>query len=421
MSFYDQQPSWSGPNRQPSWDQQAPPSRSGSVSAMSPPPQIDSGAFSSQFEEIDRATDNLTKGGKWFPGSVASSSASTTPSRRASSVAMGRGYDSYGASGSGAAGGDARLGHGPSRNNSGSEPEGGRSGSASGLQGFYQGQRFPPRQSEAEQMLQAKRRMAAQRERELRNYHQEQQYNRNVSGVKSDRAMSPNTMSEEDRRELIARQHRALYGDNSNLYGSESSSSPVGRRQSQDVRVPSSSGARGASPLAFDPFGVPSANNTDNSNGGAPVQMPPRDRENSTTSPAASTLINEQQAPRTSSTSSPTSGSPPLTQNSQAKGNVAPIGTRPAPGQPGNKRSTTPLTPSSLAYGYSSSEQAQAQQQQQQQQKDERAPSVSAASPNPSLPSEGKSGMPGLGNWSGNGGGWGQSGKTLGVQASVWG
>ena len=27
-------------------------------------------------------------------------------------------------------------------------------------------------------MLQAKRRMAAQRERELRNYHQEQQYNR---------------------------------------------------------------------------------------------------------------------------------------------------------------------------------------------------------------------------------------------------
>lgn len=30
-------------------------------------------------------------------------------------------------------------------------------------------------------MMQAKRRMAAQRERELRNYHQEQQYNRSVS------------------------------------------------------------------------------------------------------------------------------------------------------------------------------------------------------------------------------------------------
>jgi hypothetical protein len=30
-------------------------------------------------------------------------------------------------------------------------------------------------------MMQAKRRMAAQRERELRNYHQEQQYNRSKS------------------------------------------------------------------------------------------------------------------------------------------------------------------------------------------------------------------------------------------------
>lgn len=30
-------------------------------------------------------------------------------------------------------------------------------------------------------MAQAKRRMAAQRERELRNYHQEQQYNRSAS------------------------------------------------------------------------------------------------------------------------------------------------------------------------------------------------------------------------------------------------
>jgi hypothetical protein len=50
------------------------------------------------------------------------------------------------------------------------------------LQNYYAHQRFPPRPSEAEQMLQQKRRMAAQRERELRNYHQEQQYNRSVSG-----------------------------------------------------------------------------------------------------------------------------------------------------------------------------------------------------------------------------------------------
>ena len=53
-----------------------------------------------------------------------------------------------------------------------------RSHAGSNLQNFYAHQRHQPRPSEAEQMLQAKRRMAAQRERELRNYHQEQQYNR---------------------------------------------------------------------------------------------------------------------------------------------------------------------------------------------------------------------------------------------------
>lgn len=50
----------------------------------------------------------------------------------------------------------------------------------SNLQAFYATQRQQSSRgsNEAEQMMQAKRRMAAQRERELRNYHQEQQYNR---------------------------------------------------------------------------------------------------------------------------------------------------------------------------------------------------------------------------------------------------
>jgi hypothetical protein len=48
------------------------------------------------------------------------------------------------------------------------------------LQGFYASQRYQGRPNEVEQMMQAKRRMAAQRERELRNYHQEQQYNRST-------------------------------------------------------------------------------------------------------------------------------------------------------------------------------------------------------------------------------------------------
>lgn len=55
-----------------------------------------------------------------------------------------------------------------------------RSHAGSNLQSFYANQRYQPRPNEAEQMVQAKRRMAAQRERELRNYHQEQQYNRSA-------------------------------------------------------------------------------------------------------------------------------------------------------------------------------------------------------------------------------------------------
>jgi len=127
-------------------------------------------AFASQFEEIDRATDNLMKSGKWYPGAVpGAASMSIAPLRRDSMPPVGRGYEGYSS--------DPRIG-GPSRHHSVSEYESGRPGSA-GLQGYYAGQRFPGgRQSEAEQMLQAKRRMAALRERELRNYHQEQQYNR---------------------------------------------------------------------------------------------------------------------------------------------------------------------------------------------------------------------------------------------------
>jgi len=52
--------------------------------------------------------------------------------------------------------------------------------SSSSVQGYLTNQRFGSRPSEAEQMMQAKRRAAAQREKDLRNYHQEQQYNRSM-------------------------------------------------------------------------------------------------------------------------------------------------------------------------------------------------------------------------------------------------
>jgi hypothetical protein len=236
-----------------------------------------------------------------------------------------------------------------------------------------------------------------------------------VSGatVKTDRAMSPNTMSEEDRRELIARQHRALYGDNSTLYNADGTAA---RPSSQDARVPA--GARGASPMAFDQF---SAQAQAAANGEGAVQMPPRDRANSTASPAGNAaaqqsfaLLNDQQSRRTSN-SSP-SGSPPLSQGPKGTlSGVAPIGTRPVQTSGGlNKRSTTPLTPSSLAYGFSSAESQNNNAAPQQQLKDER--SGSAAS-NPALADKNV----GLGGgWGGNSGVWGKN--ALGsAQASVWG
>ena len=54
-----------------------------------------------------------------------------------------------------------------------------RSPGGSNMQNFYTSQRYQGR-SEADQMAHAKRRVAAQRERDLRNYHQEQQYNRST-------------------------------------------------------------------------------------------------------------------------------------------------------------------------------------------------------------------------------------------------
>lgn len=217
-------------------------------------------------------------------------------------------------------------------------------------------------------------------------------------------------MSEEDRRELIARQHRALYGDSSSLYGADA---PNSRPQSQDVRV--SSSGRGPSPLAFDPYGSQGVS------GESAVQMPPRDHGNSTTSPAPNPttqqsfnlMTSAQQSSRTSN-SSP-GESPPSGQS--AKGGaagVAPIGTRPMqpPTSAGgvNQRSTTPLTPSSLGYGYSADGQSAGSS------KDERSTSASS-----NTPLADNKGVSGLGSWGGNSGVWGSSKGTLAVQPSVWG
>lgn len=329
---------------------------------------------------------------------------------------------------------------GSPRHHSGSDYDGTRSHSASNLQNYYANQRFQPRHNDADQMMQAKRRMAAQRERELRNYHQEQQYNRSkcrascmstmsiivngtgvvadVAGPKSDRSMSPNAMTDDERRELLARQHRALYGNDSSLY----SDRPV----SQDARVTAGiAGVRGNSPLAYDPFSM----QAQVSSAESAAQMPAREqmqnkdsagaeqsRTNSNSSPSSnptnfSMFENAQQSSRTSN-SSP-GGSPPR-QGAKGTGptGVAPIGTRPAQAQAPvgngavNKRSTTPL-PSPLSYGFTAAEQNS--------NNNERT-TVASSNPSASVVDKGV----GLG-WGSNSGVWGASKNTLGVQTSVWG
>lgn len=329
--------------------------------------------------------------------------------------------------------------------------------------------------------MQVKRRMAAQRERELRNYHQEQQYNRseyliehvlavrltlgNLVDIntqnKSDRANSPNAMNEDDRRELIARQHRALYGnDGGSFYegGHFAQESHTPRPATQPPAAPTSAtSARGPSPLAYNSFGLnqnqaPQPANKEATGqfsgldqsqqsqqpqqgqqsqqsqqsgptGPSPKPQQQRSRANSTSSPASNpqsfSLFEStaQQSSRTS-TSSP-GGSPPRPTKSAIKSatlpisaGVAPIGTRPAQNQGGNpilsKRSTTPLL-SPLSYGFAPNESLTTSSA-----GNER--STSAAS-NPSAGA--KDSTLGGTAWGTGSAVWGKN--SLGVQASVWG
>ena len=96
--------------------------------------------------------------------------------------------------------------------------------------------------------------------------------------------MSPGGLNEDERRELIARQHRALYGNDSNLYVGDGSSS---RQMSQDARVlAGASSGHGSSPLTYDSFGNASSATGD---GGAPLPSmaggQSRSRSNSNASP----------------------------------------------------------------------------------------------------------------------------------------
>ncbi|KAJ5317620.1 hypothetical protein PENANT_c038G07486 [Penicillium antarcticum] len=404
MSSYYEPQGWQAPAaRQVSWEQPVPPSRSGSSSVSQ---REDSPAFSSQFDEVDRAIDNLVKSGKLW----------NAPRRDSMPMMMGRPYPDY----------DPRMGGGPQRHHSISEFDGSRMPPSGNAQGFYASQRYQGRPNEVEQMMQAKRRMAAQRERELRNYHQEQQYNRSLlaemSASKSDRSTSPAAVSEDSRRELLARQHRALYGNESPAFFPPGAfSDDNSRPDSQAGGATPSSGVRGSSPRGVDPFGLTQAGAA---SADAALQSP--SRANSTSSPSSAINAGFGDQPVTSTSSpgadSPSSRQAPSKPVAGPIGSVGPIGSRPVPGQTTappsnpalNKRSTTPL-PSPLGLGFTSADPATGPVTER----------TSSAGPTPVVPSavgpgaKDPTGGVSLG-WSNGSGVWGSK-SGLGVQASVWG
>ncbi|KAL4806115.1 hypothetical protein BDV18DRAFT_122410 [Aspergillus unguis] len=414
MAYYEPQ-GWQAPSsRQASWEQPVPPSRSGSSSVSQ---RDDIPAFSSQFDEVDRAIDNLVKSGKLW----------AAPRRDSMPMMMGRTHPEYGTESRPPSARpysehqytDPRMPNPAQRHHSISDFDGARMHPTPNVQGFYASQRFQQgRPNEVDQMMQAKRRMAAQRERELRNYHQEQQYNRSLlaemSAGKSDRSLSPAAANEEGRRELLARQHRALYGNESPAFFPPSNFADDGSRpQSQ-------AGIRGASPRSADPFSQADSIAQANASASA-IQSP--SRANSTSSPSSG--INpvfgkydaaEQPVTSTSSPGADSHSSGRAHSIAGPIGSVGPIGSRPsmsgpsqAPNPALNKRSTTPL-PSPLGFGFTPNESI-----------NERSMSSGSGSIGSTTGPAGAKDPSAVGlGWSNSSGVWGSK-AGLGVQASVWG
>jgi len=241
-------------------------------------------------------------------------------------------------------------------------------------------------------------------------------------------------MNEEDRRELIARQHRALYGtEGASMY--ESNNPADSNQTPRPMQSGAGSGGRGPSPRTYDPFGraqnqpqsavgEPAGHfnqseqaQQGNATGPSPNSQQQRSRANSNSSPASNqqgfSLFdnnNAQQSSRTSTSSPGESSGQQGKTSAPTNAGVAPIGTRPfsnqAPNPALNKRSTTPL-PSPLSYGFAPNEQP--------------PPNSSANDPPASAtsnPSAGAKDSNTSMTWGSGSGVWGKN--PLGVQASVW-
>lgn len=219
-----------------------------------------------------------------------------------------------------------------------------------------------------------------------------------MASNKSDRSLSPSTLSEEGRRDLIARQHRALYGEGT---GMMSPGEEAPRELSGNINAPIGAGPRGPSPRAMDPFGAPGQGGP-----GDASQDPSRGEK--TTSPSG-------QAGPGFGTFEGKSATPPTGEEGQHSrqlsksttapltGGMAPIGSRPNPqNQSISKRTTSPL-PSALSYGFGSNDP-----------NNERSNSSNS---NSNAPKEGSNNA-GMGAWGTGSGVWGSN--KIGA-TSVWG
>jgi hypothetical protein len=255
-----------------------------------------------------------------------------------------------------------------------------------------------------------------------------------MSSNKSDRSMSPSTLSEEGRRELIARQHRALYGNEGAAGGftpqggySDDGNTP--RDSSSGVPTSSAGGMRGNSPRGMDPFGIgqsaTQSGPTDNSAQDTSNASQESGRGNTAASPATGTAPGNftnfesasQQAGKPST--SPTGGESPTRQITKSTTapismGMGPIGSRPQQQQQQqqqqgqnqglNKRTTSPL-PSSLNYNFGSNEQSNSNNER-------------AGSSNSNNNAQKENGNQSMGAWATGSGVWGSN--KIGA-TSVWG
>lgn len=248
-----------------------------------------------------------------------------------------------------------------------------------------------------------------------------------MSSNKSDRSMSPSTMSEEGRRELLARQHRALYGNDANNFlpqGGFGEEGTSGRDSGSTIPTTTVGGMRGNSPRTVDPFGMGQVSGqqapVDKANPASSISHQDSSRAETATSPVGGTApaqfgsIDTTAQQASNASTSPAGGESPTRGVSKATtapigSGMGPIGTRlsqqqPPPNQSINKRSTTPLTSPMNNYAFGSSEQAS---------NNERSGSSNS---NPSAAQ--KEASSGMGTWGTGSGVWGSN--KIGA-TSVWG